>query len=362
MEDDSWIRYKEAWRKIICIWYRTQQQEDEDKRPPYQFTTGQQAAWNSFIRDARTRHDAIQGNIEAAKSMPTDEAMDRQCLEMVILFLDHQVGDNEHRNAIISALAVLGIREDGGWCDPSDYTPVLSAVIKVARMFAISWAYRQREEDMQLTMRVHNMVERLARERVPGMFPRVRKMVRKFMTRVGDGRSEQPGPMDWILETRTYGMHIRFNTTAGGSIDWKGDQVQYKRTKFTMRQLTEMIHAVVGEARELLCKLTMVDSSEEGLSKLPHIPWHRLEDDNSEAKVGYSFLEDSRNTWLKQGKGWVYTRIVECKKLRKEWISIDEKQKHPYKKKALQEYSKLLRRLLELIWFLMHFLSMPARL
>jgi hypothetical protein len=123
-----------------------------------------------------------------------------------------------------------------------------------------------------------------------------------------------------------------------------------------------MIHTIVGEARELLWKLAMVGGNGEGLSKLPHIPWDRLEDDNSEDKVGYSFVEDSRNTWLEQGKGWVFTRLVECQKLRKEWISTDEKQRHPYKKKALQQYSKWLERFRELLWFLMHLLSMPARL
>ena len=37
----------------------------------------------------------------------------------------------EYRSAIISGLAIMGIRKDGGWIDVMDYTPIYSAVIKV---------------------------------------------------------------------------------------------------------------------------------------------------------------------------------------------------------------------------------------
>ncbi|KAG6047730.1 hypothetical protein E4U17_007410, partial [Claviceps sp. LM77 group G4] len=50
---------------------------------------------------------------------------------------DHQIPEDDYQNAIISALAVLGIREYGAWHDPCEYTPILSAVVKVARMLAI---------------------------------------------------------------------------------------------------------------------------------------------------------------------------------------------------------------------------------
>jgi hypothetical protein len=45
------------------------------------------------------------------------------------------------------------------------------------------------------------------------------------------GRPEaEPMGMDWIFELRTYGIHVRFNTTAGGSIDRDGYSVSYKQT------------------------------------------------------------------------------------------------------------------------------------
>jgi len=31
--------------------------------------------------------------------------------------------------------------------------------------------------------------------------------------------------MQWMLDLRTYGLKIHYNTTAEGSIDWVGEQI-----------------------------------------------------------------------------------------------------------------------------------------
>ncbi|KAG6148290.1 hypothetical protein E4U37_007506 [Claviceps purpurea] len=361
MEEDSWTRYKNVWRKILCIWYRTQQQGDET-RPPYRFNSEQQAIWDQFVLNARVRDGTLHRS--ATGTMLSDTSFDYLCLELIMTFLDHQIPEDDYQNAIISALAVLGIREDGGWHDPCEYTPILSAVVKVARMLAISWAYEHRQADIKKMMRERDMEECLAREKVKGMFKRVREMVRRFMTRVGDGRTAQPGPMDWILETRTYGMNIRFNTTAGGSIDWNDRRVQYKRIAFDMDQLTEMFYAVVEEAKNLLADLAMV--SEDGIKKLPKIQWNEFEDDMSEDAVGHSFLRDRRNsTWLSKGKRWNVNQIRASKVLLHEWISTDQHQGQPYcpyRMKAIKDHGKKLDKFREKLWLLVHMLSgQPAR-
>ncbi|KAG6042166.1 hypothetical protein E4U17_001581 [Claviceps sp. LM77 group G4] len=358
MEDDSWTRYKDVWRKLMCIWYRTQQHGDET-RPPYRFNSEQQAIWDQFVLNARVRDGTLHRS--ATGIMLSDTSFDYQCLELIMTFLDHQIPEDDYQNAIISALAVLGIRQDGGWHDPCEYTPILSAVVKVARMLAIRWAYEHRQADIKKMMRERDIEECVAREKVKSMFLRVREMVRRFMTRVGDGRTAQPGPMDWILETRTYGMNIRFNTTAGGSIDWNDRRVQYKRIAFDMNQLTEMLCAVVEEARNLLADLAMV--SEDGIEKLPAIPWNQFEDDMSEDAVGYSFLRDRRNsTWLSKGKHWNVNQISASKVLQHEWISHDQNQGHPYKMKAVKDHGRKFDKFREKLWLLVHMLSgQPAR-
>jgi hypothetical protein len=55
-------------------------------------------------------------------------------LRFCINLVDHPLQDNEYKNAIISGLAVLGIRDDEGWLDAQDYTPKYLAVIKLARL------------------------------------------------------------------------------------------------------------------------------------------------------------------------------------------------------------------------------------
>lgn len=82
--------------------------------------------------------------------------------------------------------------------------------------------------------------------------------------------------MDWIYEWRTYGTHIWFNTPAGGTIDWAEERIKHRHIKFTMSQLSQMLHTLVDEARELLAQLTVVEKGVIG--GLPSIEWAKIED------------------------------------------------------------------------------------
>ncbi|KAK1621905.1 hypothetical protein BDP81DRAFT_302798, partial [Colletotrichum phormii] len=160
----------------------------------------------------------------------------------------------QYENAIVSALAVIGIRADGGWMDITDYTTKYLAIIKVARMLV-----RQYDVARQAA----TTDEGAADDGIESLFVYVRRMVQRFMTRTPGAPQAEPTPMDWILETRTYGMHIQYNTPADGVIDWVGDRISYRRVRFTMDQLSDMLHGVVDEARLLLAQLTMVTGGDE---------------------------------------------------------------------------------------------------
>ena len=56
-----------------------------------------------------------------------------------------------------------------------------------------------------------------ARSRTESKFDIVRRRVQKFITLVSE--KGRPTPMDWIYECRTYGMKIRYNTTAEGVLE-----------------------------------------------------------------------------------------------------------------------------------------------
>jgi hypothetical protein len=43
------------------------------------------------------------------------------------------------------------------------------------------------------------------------------------------------GPMQWMLDLRTYGLKIYYNTTSRGHVEWAGsDELLYKGLQFTM--------------------------------------------------------------------------------------------------------------------------------
>ncbi|WJG35681.1 uncharacterized protein FOBCDRAFT_203957 [Fusarium oxysporum Fo47] len=168
---------------------------------------------------------------------------------------------------------------------------------------------------------------------------RRREKVQRFMTVTSGNAKAEPTPMDWIYEARTYGMHIRFNTPAGGTIDWVGDRIKHRRVQFRMGELTEMLHSLKDEARGLLTTLAMVDD----VSQLPQIPWSSFEDDHSEDRVGYSFLEDDRNhTWLEAGKNWGIRRITDSPGRRKIWFDHGREDGKPFQARAVQSYGQTL--------------------
>ena len=59
--------------------------------------------------------------------------------------------------------------------------------------------------------------------------------------------------IEWMLDLRTYGLKIHYNTTVGGSIDWRnGDTIQYKALQFNMDAFRGFVHKIVVETRQQL--------------------------------------------------------------------------------------------------------------
>jgi len=309
LEDDTWTRYKEVWRRLLCIWYRTQKWDDQDQeRPPYRMTRQQEDAWDEF-------EDSIPINEKEHMSSRTD----RFCLSMIMSVLDHQLVGNHYESILLSALSVLGISEDGGWVDALSYTTIYSAVIKIARMLVLYQSWLQREDEIEEKEKTMDKEDAIRQS--TGLFRLVRGKVRRFMVLVPEAEDAEPTPMDWIYDTRSYGLKIRYTTTANGSISWQGDEVTFKKLRLSMNQLSDGLHTLLEETRSLLAKLTMVDEDgAEGLARLPRIKWSNLEDDHSNDQIGYSFMQDDRNTWLQEGNDWVLNRIKANEKLRADWL------------------------------------------
>jgi hypothetical protein len=69
---------------------------------------------------------------ESDKEIEFIGRIQREILRLCIELLNYPLQDNEYQSVIISALAVMGIRDDNGWLDADDYTPKYSAIIKLA--------------------------------------------------------------------------------------------------------------------------------------------------------------------------------------------------------------------------------------
>jgi superfamily II DNA helicase RecQ len=428
LEDDTWRRYKENYRKIISIVERTEAWP-EDKRPPWRATKMQRqqmAEWDDAIDrfiEARARQhtkkhiiggrftrihspssdgsdtsssdddydncsvDAGTGWQEIGSVCEVDEThwdqteaetnLESICLSMLMSWFDHTIGHDPYANIIISSLAVMGIKDErqGGWESPLNFTPVYSGIIKVARYLVLLQSWREWEDEVNDGV-VHAMesmhlasgptqakqrkrIEQDVREETRSIFSIVRNKVRRFMTRTSDSMEGEPTPMDWMFEARAYGMKIRYNTAAPGTIDWDGSTVVFRDIKLTMAQLTLMLRDLIREARTLLAELTMVPGGD--VDYLPRIPWDKIEDIHSRSDVGYSFMTDERNTWVAEGKDWVLKQITQSSARLHEWIKARPGNESPFQEKAVRQYAHRFKQFRERLFMLMHMMSLPAR-
>ncbi|TVY62641.1 hypothetical protein Focb16_v004353 [Fusarium oxysporum f. sp. cubense] len=207
--------------------------------------------------------EIVEAYVDDPDTRPLEEdQLDRLTLQTMMALLDHRLAAGEYRSAIISGLAVIGIRKDGGWMDVLDYTPIYSAVIKIARAMVVYQSYVERQAEVARLKQVkmdeqqredgsldEREAQEEAEEEATSMFLIIRKKVQRFMTVTSGNARAEPTPMDWIYEARTYGMHIRFNTPAGGTIDWVGDRIKHRRVQFRIGELTETLHSLNDEAR-----------------------------------------------------------------------------------------------------------------
>jgi hypothetical protein len=192
-------------------------------------------------------------------------------------------------------------------------------VIKIARMLVAYQAVVEQKDEIQALAK--SMEENEAAEAATGLFVIVQEKMRRFMTMVVE--KNDPSPMDWIFDARSYGMRIRFTTTASPVIDWVGDRVSYQRIQFTINQLSDMLHELVAEMKASLGKLLMVDDGQGGndYTTVPEIDWVKMEDDHSEDRFGYSFLQDDRNAWVAAGEAWVARQMLQRRDKRVAWFA-----------------------------------------
>jgi hypothetical protein len=337
-DSESLDRRAQPWRQVLMFFMRSRGNPDW-RVPPFKFTRAQMRAFKSLVKEV----DLI---IEEEEESRGEEASEEEdcigmtpvkvaCLNFCIALLNQEIQYNEYESALVCALAVLGVNERG-WREADSYPPILSNVIKCARFMVIQKAVNiaGSPEDKGFSgvdamdfdsdgrygsdicsnppgnplqsqqMRTStSSPARQANPRVWSCLKWVEKMMSTFMVR------GSKSPMQWMLDLRTYGLKIHFNTTSRGHVEWcNGDELLYKSAQFRMAQFRAMVHGLVFEAQGVMREeLLFCGGNRQG--EMPAIDWNLLRDNPTDSRPGWNFLQDQRTRLPVDGKDWVFDQI-----------------------------------------------------
>jgi hypothetical protein len=387
------------WQQMLMFFVRTQRQH-EWKSPPYRFNRRQFAAFDKLIAAAerlaggeacedesdvesvsesgsevrRPEEAAHQSPREPSRPQPMSE-IQKACLMFCVELLNQRIHNREYDMALICATAVLGVHPtQGGFRDPESYPPILSAIIKVAHFMIVQQAeqltrpeegseffspcsspcefedsgYESNGSDEDDIRRSH----RRKRNHRQSSFQWVHRMMNEFMVR-GTG-----SPTQWMLDLRTYGLKIHYNTTAVGHVNWKDKYVlEYKTLRFSMDQFRGMVHDLTTAARQSLFEDVLLVS---GRDEIPSVPWDSLHDDPTNGEMGWNFMHDQRSRFPVDGRDWLFRRIQGHHKLRDRFVRADAAT--GIDRERMRDYMRKVARFRGLLLILMHITGgAPAR-
>ena len=354
MAREAWVRYRVLTGKLLLYLWRTQSLQDEE-RPRYELTPRQ----DEILGDLEALLQPGEDGEDAAAAPPFREGskeqdrLDDLVARLLLALFDHHYHSSPYESVVISGLAVMGIRDDNGWVDVSDYTMRYSAVIKVMRIMVVARSITEMEREVEGKVADGYQREE-AKLATRGLFERVRQRMDRFMVRAS-ARS-RPGVMDWILSSRTYGMAVSFNTPSEGHIQWDGPRVSYKRVQFKMDDLREMMEKLIDETKDLLGTALCLDRDPTTQAPVgfPDIPWDELEDDQSDTRLGHWFALDERNPWP-VGRSWLAQRISQQPELWRRWNRAPQASGQPaIRPKASTAFNKLVDAIRGRLLVLMH--------
>ena len=339
MDEDSVDDRVRSWQQILMFFVRTQAEHDWGS-PEYQFTRRQFQAFQQLIEEAEREvndeqeegdeddeDDDGQEEEEDDKKPQRLTGLQKACLDFCIELLNQTVTRREYDSALVCALAVLGVTEKG-WKGPDQYPQVLSAVIKIARFMVVQKALEMRGtadgdnfnhnsaydfNDSGYESDGSNSTGPL-RQQSKGCLQFVAEMMDSFMIRGSHS------PMQWMLDLRTYGLKIHYNTTAPGLVGCNGpDEILYKHVQFTMPQFRAMVHGLVTKARGLMEGLLFC-GEQFGGEEMPRVPWQNIRDDPSNEEPGFNYLHDQRTRMPVDGKVWLFDRINRDSNIKNKFI------------------------------------------
>jgi hypothetical protein len=334
--------YKGIWKRLLCFVYRTSQ-PTQSIALLHRLTNAQLFHLNQALHLAEELlsvqrllgSDASHTEEEGVGEVVRD--LDRACLLLCIALLDHTLQGDHFESVVLSFLAVLGINEEPGgvFRGPLTYSPDLSKFIKMAQMLVVQRSVVAAEEDE--VEHPSDMLDEM----------RERFMVRGSRT-----------AFDWACRLRSYAKKVVSNTTSIGYIAWSedGSSVTYKDTGFSMDALRKFVAVQVDRAQQELEGLLLLHPDEARDNVVPQVLLYRLQDNHSNEKKSWNFLQDQRNADQLQegGDRWLLDRVLENDWLRDEMLAISPESQLQWKKKAVKAYFEKVDEFLERLLLLIH--------
>ncbi|KAL7780627.1 hypothetical protein CFE70_010652 [Pyrenophora teres f. teres 0-1] len=188
------------------------------------------------------------------------EQLEERCLRLWMALLDHTLLDDEHQSALLSGVAVLGLKPDhhgGGWVPAHEFSSTLSALITTSKALVVHYARCQREEALQKDANT-----------APTAYELVRDMADRFLKHPDN---HLDGWQDWLLDRvlEEAPLRERFirgidNTQQPEQTLWRDNAVASfsKRVKtiyrYVPREVSELVVYFLGLGRPFIDDLQML--------------------------------------------------------------------------------------------------------
>ncbi|KAI8648058.1 hypothetical protein LRP88_12664 [Fusarium phalaenopsidis] len=168
--------------------------------------------------------------------------LEEAALAFYVSILDHFTKSTEYDSVLVSFLMVLSIRNDNTWESYTNFTPKLSAIMAISRVFLVNYTVETRARYIQRRVEQGQTREE-AEENSPGHFEIMSEMTRRFL--VGGAEGWGTTPTQFIIRLRNYGMAADGNKAMPGSVSWDDENAVYKGIRINVLGVQSMLHTAL---------------------------------------------------------------------------------------------------------------------
>lgn len=359
------FRFKRQTRKkyiAVCLQFfayavRAISCENASDRPPFRLTKNQVSAFDKMMDNAADLVD-IDNKVEplpaSSRINELHQRLEDSALAFYVSILDHFTKVTEYESILVSFLTVLSIRDDKTWETYTNFTPKLSAIMAISRVFLVKHTINKRMSYIQRRVE-QGQPRQEAEEKSPGHFEIMSEMTRRFL--VGGAERWDTTPTQFIIRLRNYGMAASGHEAMPGSVSWDNEDAIYKGIRINVVGVQSMLQSALQRAEMLLYKHLLFCEEYKDQSTielgLPQFPWEELIDNAADASIGHSFVSNLFQL-LPESNGWTFRKIWTNTALRKVWTEDNPESELQLMEKKAWHYGNHLEEFLECLLFTIH--------